>query len=160
VLLNWSATPTAVSYTIRYRPANSASWLQAGTTNTNIPINNLTPGTAYEFQIRAVCATSNGTTVTGIWSASYFYTTPLLLTVYPNPANTTATLDWISDSEGRVEISLRDVFGQLARNLELLVQPGLNRIEISVSDLKEGWYSATISSKQQVSAARLLISRP
>ncbi|MFN5323359.1 MAG: fibronectin type III domain-containing protein [Bacteroidota bacterium] len=160
VLLNWSATPTAVSYTIRYRPANSASWLQAGTTNTNIPINNLTPGTAYEFQIRAVCATSNGTTVTGIWSASYFYTTPLLLTVYPNPANTTATLDWISDSEGRVEISLRDVFGQLARNLELLVQPGLNRIEISVSDLKEGWYSATISSNQQVSAARLLISRP
>jgi hypothetical protein len=134
--------------------------LQAGTTNTSIPINNLTPGTAYEFQIRTVCATTNGSTVTGNWSPSYFYTTPLLLSVYPNPADRAVTVEWMSEFEGQALVQMRDVFGALVSSTSLYVHVGMNRMEIPTASFHEGWYSLSVSSNKQATTTRLLISRP
>ena len=160
VMLTWPAVSGAASYTVQYRAANTASWTQAGTTNTYLPINNLTPATPYEFQIRTVCITSNGATVSSAWSPSYFYTTPLLLSVYPNPADRAVTVEWVSETEGQVLIELRDVFGQRMYADAFESQAGMNRVEIPITALGDGWYSLSVSSNKQATTSRLLISRP
>ncbi|MFM7079033.1 MAG: T9SS type A sorting domain-containing protein, partial [Bacteroidota bacterium] len=160
VLLGWPVVNGAASHTIRYRPANTASWSQAGTTNNFLAFNNLLPGTAYEFQINSVCLTSNGSTVTSNWSPSYFFTTPLLLSVYPNPADRAVTVEWMSETDGQVVVDMRDVFGALVSSTSLYVQVGMNRIEIPTTTFHEGWYSLSVSSNKQATTARLLISRP
>ncbi|MFM7054383.1 MAG: fibronectin type III domain-containing protein [Bacteroidota bacterium] len=160
VLLTWPIVSGAASHTIRYRPANTASWSQAGTTNNFITINNLLPGTEYEFQINSVCLTSNGSTVTSNWSPSYFFTTPLLLSVYPNPADRAVTVEWMSETDGVVKISIYDIFGQGKRTMDWIAVAGLNRLEFAVYDLPEGWYSVTVATENQTQTVRLLVNRP
>ncbi len=160
VMLNWPAVSGAVSYTVQYRAANTASWLQAGTTNNYLPINNLLPGTPYEFQIRTVCVTSNGATVSSAWSPSYFYTTPLLLSVYPNPADRAVTVEWAAEVDDVVKISIYDIFGQSKRTMDWKAVAGLNRLEFAVFDLPEGWYSVTVATQHQTQTVRLLVNRP
>jgi hypothetical protein len=159
--VSWPAVSGAFSYTVRYRLANTTTWTQSGTTNTYLlPITNLTSGAAYEFQIRSVCATSNGAAITGAWSPSYFYTVPLLLSVYPNPADRTVTVELTNETDGQIVVEMRDVFGAIVSSSELQVYVGLNRIEIPTNNIHEGWYSLTVSSNKQATTTRLLISRP
>lgn len=153
--VSWPAVPTAVSYTVRYRLINTSAWTQSGTTNTYLlPITNLTPGATYEFQIRTVCATSNGSSVTGVWSGSYFYTMPLLLTVYPNPASETISVSWQDENATLVEI--RDVFGVLVQSRRVTSSAEMSVVEFSVSSLKEGWYSVTVYSNGSLMSSRFL----
>jgi hypothetical protein len=119
-----------------------------------LPITNLTPGATYEFQIRTVCATSNGSSVTGVWSGSYFYTMPLLLTVYPNPASETISVSWQDENATLVEI--RDVFGVLVQSRRVTSSAEMNVAEFSVSSLKEGWYSVTVYSNGSLMSSRFL----
>jgi hypothetical protein len=160
VLLTWPVVSGAASHTIRYRSVNAATWSQGGTTNNYITINNLLPGTAYEFQVNSVCLTSNGSTVTSNWSSSYFYTTPLLLSVYPNPADRAVTVEMMCETDGQVVVEMRDVFGTLVSSTSLQVFVGMNRIEIPTNNIHEGWYSLSVSSNKQATSTRLLISRP
>ena len=153
--VSWPAVPTAVSYTVRYRMVNTSTWTQSGTTNTYLlPITNLTPGATYEFQIQTVCATSNGAFVTGAWSGSFFYTMPLLLTVYPNPASEMISVSWQDEHATLVEI--RDVFGVLVQSERVTSRSEMNVIEFSVSSLKDGWYSVTVYSNDSVMSSRFL----
>ncbi|MFN9597168.1 MAG: fibronectin type III domain-containing protein [Bacteroidota bacterium] len=159
--VSWPAVSGAVSYTVRYRLANTTTWTQSGTTNTYLlPITNLTSGAAYEFQIRSVCATSNGAAITGAWSPSYFYTTPLLLSVYPNPADGAVTVEWVAEVDGIVKVSIHDIFGQGKRSMDWIAVAGLNRLEFAVSELHEGWYSVSLATEHKIQTVRLLVNRP
>ncbi len=58
VELDWTAVSTAVGYEVRYR-IGSANWTNATTGTNSITLNNLSPSTTYEFQIRADCGNRN-----------------------------------------------------------------------------------------------------
>ena len=55
IQIDWSSVSTAVGYDVRYRPSGTTTWTVANTNTNLIMINNLTPTTTYEFQIRADC---------------------------------------------------------------------------------------------------------
>ena len=55
--INWNAAAGAVQYNIRYRTTGTTAWtaLVINGTQTTTTIQNLIPGTAYEYQIRTKC---------------------------------------------------------------------------------------------------------
>lgn len=58
--VNWGAASNANSYDADYKQASSATWLNAatGTTNTFVNLSGLNASTAYDWRVRANCATS------------------------------------------------------------------------------------------------------
>jgi len=66
----WQAVPGADSYDIRYRPSTSGWTVLTGITAEEHVLQNLTPCTIYEWQIRTVC---NG--FVSDWSGSYVFST-------------------------------------------------------------------------------------
>ena len=57
--LNWDAVAGATSYNIRAKQTSSSSWATGSTSNTTISFTGLSSCTDYEFQVEAVCASSN-----------------------------------------------------------------------------------------------------
>jgi hypothetical protein len=97
-VVNWSAVTNAISYHVQYKAASSGTWLDAGTVNspaTSFSFINLTPGTTYDWQVKATCSGGSGNYV-----AAQFTTTN---TTTCNPpaglsssviTSTSATVSW------------------------------------------------------------------
>ncbi|MCG3167710.1 MAG: hypothetical protein POELPBGB_03504 [Bacteroidia bacterium] len=68
--LSWSAGQNAVSYNVQYKPTAGSTWTSASTTATSLAVSGLTVGTAYEFQVQTVCAST-----TSAFTASANFTT-------------------------------------------------------------------------------------
>ncbi len=68
--LNWSTVPSA-SYTVRYRVVGTSAWTSAMSSSGSYTISGLVPTTAYEAQVRSICA--DGTSSN--FSASVRFTT-------------------------------------------------------------------------------------
>jgi hypothetical protein len=59
--LSWSTIPGATQYYVQAKPANSSSWTITGFVNTaGAQLSGLLASTAYQWQVRAVCGTTNG----------------------------------------------------------------------------------------------------
>ncbi len=58
--LNWGAVSGATSYNVRYKATSTTTWTTTTSTTTSRAITGLTAGTAYEFQVQAVCGTTSG----------------------------------------------------------------------------------------------------
>lgn len=57
VKLLWAAIPGVNSYTLQYKKASASTWATvSGVTNSNYTLNNLTPNTAYQYKVMAVCS--------------------------------------------------------------------------------------------------------
>ncbi len=87
--LLWQAVPDATSYDIRYRQIDTEEW-NTDTSNVNFKIiQGLSPQTAYEFKVQAVCSFASG------YSGTYNFittaptcSTPTALSVISNNAST------------------------------------------------------------------------
>ena len=81
VILTWNAVSNGIKYDIRRKVQGSSTWIYLynvyGTTRT---INNLSPSTTYEWEIRTQCASSNSS-----WSSTITFTTAAGCTVPTNP---------------------------------------------------------------------------
>lgn len=58
--LSWGAVSGATSYNVQYRVSPSGSWTLTTSATNSKAISGLTAGTAYDFQVQAVCGTTNG----------------------------------------------------------------------------------------------------
>jgi Secretion system C-terminal sorting domain len=68
--LTWSAVPSAVSYTVEFKPAAFANWVAAGTTTANtISISSLAAATTYDWRVMSNCSFGSS-----IFSAAQFTT--------------------------------------------------------------------------------------
>ncbi|WP_205509834.1 reprolysin-like metallopeptidase [Longitalea arenae] len=71
--VSWTAVSGALSYDVQYKPNASATWITdtLGTASTSVPISGLTPGTLYDWRVRANC--SGGSSA---YAAAQFTTIP------------------------------------------------------------------------------------
>ncbi len=96
--LTWTAVANATSYAVEYKLNSAATWtiLNATQTTTSASLTNLTAGTAYNWRVRATCATGAGNYATAN------FTTTAAVAPCGNPTGlsttsittTTATLSW------------------------------------------------------------------
>lgn len=96
--ISWSAVTNATSYAVEYKLNSAAIWtvLNAAQVATSASLTNLTAGTAYNWRVRATCATGAGNFATAN------FTTTAAVTPCGNPTGltttgittTTATLTW------------------------------------------------------------------
>ncbi|MGR6087497.1 MAG: fibronectin type III domain-containing protein [Arcticibacter sp.] len=68
--LSWAAVTGATAYNCKYKPVSATTWTSVSTAATSTNVSSLTAGTQYEFQVQAVCGTTNG-----VFSASTLFTT-------------------------------------------------------------------------------------
>jgi hypothetical protein len=59
VTTTWGSVSGAGSYNVRIKPVSSATWTNSSSTTTSKGFTGLTSGTAYEFQVQAVCSGSS-----------------------------------------------------------------------------------------------------
>lgn len=98
--LNWAAVSGAVSYNVQWRQVGTTTWSTGTAAGTALAISGLSAGTAYEFQVQAVCSS-----LTGAFSASANFATSAGQSCgTPSGLNatavttTTATLTWATVS--------------------------------------------------------------
>lgn len=96
--LSWGAVSGATSYNVQYRATGTTTWASATATTTSTSVSGLNCNTGYEFQVRAVCGTTNGS-----FSASATFTTASCTTTSCGTPSglsasgitqTSATLNW------------------------------------------------------------------
>ena len=68
--LTWASVTGATSYNVRYRVSGTTTWTTTSSGTTSASISGLAPGTIYEYQIQAICASG-----TGSYTASSYFTT-------------------------------------------------------------------------------------
>ena len=62
VRVSWTAIADAIRYRLAYRPVGTSQWTVKSTINNTKVLNNLTPGTTYEYRLRTRCADGSWTT--------------------------------------------------------------------------------------------------
>lgn len=87
--LNWLGSVYATSFDIEYGPAGftQGTGTSDATGSNSLSISGLTPGTAYDFYVRAICSPGDFSA----WSSASFSTTPLLNVVSGSPQVNTTT---------------------------------------------------------------------
>lgn len=68
--LSWVSVSGALNYNVQYKLSTATTWTTVNTTTTSYALTGLTAGTAYQFQVQAVCASA-----TGSYSAATSFTT-------------------------------------------------------------------------------------
>lgn len=105
--LQWNAVANVSMYQVSYKPQNITTWTAMTVTTNTLTLNNLLPGTVYEWKMRTVCNNS-AVSQTGIFTfttASLCNTVPSGLTA-SSVSTTTATVSWNVVS-GAVSYDLR-----------------------------------------------------
>jgi hypothetical protein len=118
ILLTWKNPPGVTSDTIQYRKKNTTTWERIFVTGEQHVLNNLEPGTEYEYNIIPICTT---TTVFIPSPIQYFTTRDLENGLYirlsPNPVAGMAKLDIISANSFKLDIAVYDNTGKLVGNI-------------------------------------------
>lgn len=154
-LLAWNSTG-ASSYNIHYRPANTLQWITATSTTNSKTISSLQTNVTYEWQVQSVCIV-NGTVILSPWSASAYFTFPSPVRVSPNPASRDMAIDFESDTDTQVTLTLSDFMGipVFVEKYQSIV--GTNTFQVNVSNLKNGMYYLVISGSEGQKASRFCI---
>ena len=101
IRIDWEDIPGAIRYQIQYRP-QGGTWERKSGTNSQKRLNDLIPGTTYEYRIRSRCATDN------IWTAYSSISSYTLPTIDDNGDNDTGN----PTGSSRIQIKVTlDEFG-------------------------------------------------
>ena len=96
-ILNWASLSGALSYNIQYRQAGSSTWSTTTAALNSVTITGLSPATAYEFQVQAVCTSGTGafSTINGFSTLALPCSVPSGLMVSGIDTDI-ATVSWIA----------------------------------------------------------------
>ncbi|MBX7109217.1 MAG: aryl-sulfate sulfotransferase [Chitinophagales bacterium] len=118
--LTWGHATNATGYTIFYKSLTDSVWSSKSASGTSKVLNDLLPGTVYQWYIQTKCDTiPTVTSATSKWKK--FTTLPQKnaaviadesdIHVYPNPANSYLTIDGLNGIDNH--ITLFDVWGRM-----------------------------------------------
>ena len=123
--LNWATNPS-VYYTVDYKAAASATWINVvtATTTGTATLTGLIPSTLYNWRVTANCSP----TVISNYSTAQFSTSShnshigvmkdgFGIKISPDPVTGAAVIDYIVPGTGTVSISLLNAFGQHMQTL-------------------------------------------
>lgn len=129
-VLNWNLV-AGVFYTVDYKKSSSANWINLATSITTgtANLNNLEPGTDYDWRVTANCSQ----TIINNYSVSHFTTSThnnqitdikngFGIKISPNPVNSNAIIDYIIPGNGNVSITVLNAYGQKMKVLYDAVQ--------------------------------------
>lgn len=120
-LLSWSTVTGAGSYSVQYRIAGTSAWSYITTTSTSVSITGLTPGSAYQYQVQAICSSSDSS---GYITSPVFTTLNIStlitsasedgnsLVIYPNPTAEQVTITYELSSLKVVSLRIFDLVGK------------------------------------------------
>jgi hypothetical protein len=79
------------------------------------------------------------------------------LTVYPNPAQTQATIAFKATVQGSYTITLTDVSGRIVRSMVTDAQAGAHQVIIDLSDIAKGMYMVELRSDTGTEIQKLVV---
>lgn len=92
--LRWN-TRTNTSYSVRWRPAETANWTTASVISGQYAVPGVMPGQAYEWQISSVCSNSSSSVFTPVRSFTVACSPPIHLFAF-NITASSASVGWTS----------------------------------------------------------------
>jgi hypothetical protein len=124
-------------------------------------LNGLVPGTAYEWQIRAICNPSPFST--GSWSPLSDFTTGSqkqsieeessflqnLVSLYPNPASGLLHVDIVAVESQEILIRIMDMSGRVVQTVQSHLDAGSHTISLNIDALSEGLYQVHVSANEK-----------
>ena len=166
---SWSATPrvslegydlvTAGSVSIPFVPGGAADWREE---SFDIPSTYLRSGFRMMFAFRAGEYPNNlyidDINMTGTVSIDEQDADFYGATVYPNPANESATLTYTNRNASKLEINLTDVSGRIIQTWNAgMGNPGKQQLTIDTASLAKGAYFINISSASHTRSLKLMV---
>lgn len=105
-LITWSNMSNAQGYEIRYREIGTTALTFVNTNSNNVFLNNLDPGTCYEYSIRTICDSASGDFSPWLVPARTFCTDSVVVPTCPAPngvqvdsvTTNTAAISWMSNA--------------------------------------------------------------
>ncbi len=167
VQFNWNNADCGNTYEIRYRKTGTTTWTRrTSSTNTRI-IYNLTPGTAYEWQVRSICDSINA--VLSYWGTTRNFTTlasrqgdqepesKTSLSVYPNPGNGIFRIYGEGFRGFNSTINILNAIGQQVYTQNSVIPEGELSLSIDLQQLPAGIYFLQVITSGETVVKRLVI---
>ncbi|MBO4489128.1 MAG: fibronectin type III domain-containing protein [Bacteroidales bacterium] len=86
---SWIAAGTEISWNVQYKAASASTWQNITANTTSCTLTGLTPGTAYQVKVQAVC----DATTSSDWTEPVSFTTEQGQQTCPAPTNLTVSVD-------------------------------------------------------------------
>lgn len=161
--ISWKASANATSYDVQYRKVGNTNWKLKTATTTNKTINNLTPNTSYEYQVRSHCA--NG--FISDWSTTKTFTTlpqrnviaessVTALDVHPNPTSGLVNLDVMLQEDQNVDVSVYDLSGKVVYTSHETIAAGGQSLTLDLTALPSGVYFAEMKSSAESKVVKVI----
>ena len=81
---------------------------------------------------------------------------PKNLQAYPNPFNTTTTIEYSLDANSKIQITIYNIVGEVVYNIERVETPGIHKVIWSPRHLPGGMYYAVLRSEEVVEVLKIL----
>jgi len=153
---NWMQPDCYYNYSIRISLRNANIWTTyTFAPNIHYTFSGLTRSTAYDWQIRTNCNSSQ--TVFSDWSSTFTFTTLAnrieekqtnslsSFNLYPNPANESVTIAFSSENESSYVLELTDMMGKIVKNEVTNAGIGENTYVMNLTGIAKGVYFIRIS---------------
>ncbi len=117
-IIRWTNPQGATTDTLQYRKVGSSTWTRVFVSGNEYEINNLEPGTEYEYNIIPLCSTTS----VFLPSDTKNFTTASLdngiyVRLYPNPLNAEGKLEVIVDKPYSLQVIIADGTGRRVMNV-------------------------------------------
>jgi hypothetical protein len=169
-MLAWDVVSSATAYDVRFKLQGSSwgSWQYTyGIIPNQLLQSNLSPGTWYHWQVRAVCGSSAN--ISGFTSYNTFQTlssnritagdTELgkNLNIYPNPTRGLFNVSFITEKADNFEITIIDAFGKLVSKEDKQDFIGEYTKQVDLSDFPRGIYMLQIRTQSSFVSKRIVL---
>lgn len=178
--LNWSATPCATLYNVRYRVRGTTTWSSRNVSTLYLQLSNLTPATQYEWKVRSKCGLTFSafstpilrfTTLTALAAAednpdqgadkispkTETAEQKLRFSVSPNPGKGFFNLAANNLSDGTAYIKVADQLGKTCYTQSVPVIKGEIRMQIDLTALPSDVYYLQLMNGNEIWVEKVII---
>ncbi len=142
VLIRWKNPEGTITDSLHYRKAGTSLWTSILVTGEMYELNQLEPGTTYEYSISPLCATTDS-----LPSEISTFSTPqlendLFTRLYPNPVHSTAFFEIIYNKPFSLQLFLYDSYGRMVKQISSKENAGAGQVikEINTESLAAAIY--------------------
>ena len=164
--LDWDDVICAVSYEVKYKAIPDVDYTYVTTTSSDYTITDLLPNSGYEWAVRTICV-EEPEVATGFTNTESFTTVQNSIidiagiqgfAMYPNPANSSTSVQFVLNTQAQVSVELLDITGKLVQSVaQGQLAPGQYQYAIDVDLLPAGTYSVMISVDDKSAATQLIV---